>query len=668
MNVNQRLVTADDIVKFQWPSNPTISPDGKLVVYEKTVVREREDDYDTQLHLTDIRGTKSRVLTTAGSRNLAPAWSPDSRAIAFLSNRENGMQAWLLPLDGGEAVQLTRFRHGISSLLWSPDGQYLYGLVPVHTKTRSIEVLAADKTAKELDDQIARENKAWIASQKRYDQPYYKLDGAGLHRDLTQQLVAIHVETGEWKQLTSEPYDICDPTISPNGSYIAFTANRDEPPIFGGQILRVPSAGGEVETLYTNRDARVPVYSPDGSQIAFSGNTEHCQLYVMDCDGGNVILLSGEYPYSLGDYSFTDMYHLRYPLRPQWSRDGAWIYALCTREGKNEIVRFSREQNGASPEVVAGGQRTIFHFSYDGQDSLAIACSTSYHPGQIAFIDQTGEELRLDDCNDALMQELIVSLPEEFTYTSVDDWQIQGFLLKPAQFTPGKKYPVLLDIHGGPHSMFSFAYFHQMQLFAAQGFAVLYLNPRGSSGFGKGFSEAVHGDYGGKDHLDLLHGLAEALRRYDFLDASRVAVNGISYGGFMVNWLLTKTDRFFAAISEGCISNWISMYGTSDICPTFVNREFLGKTDLETLWKHSPLAYVDKVKTPLLLMHAEQDLRCPMEQAEQFYAHLKRQGSEVELLRMPDSSHGLLQIGKPSLRKARLQAMVDFVTVRLPQG
>ncbi|MED1793707.1 S9 family peptidase [Brevibacillus nitrificans] len=666
MREMKRLVTPEDIVKFQWPSNPTISPDGKKVVFEKTVARTKENDYETHLHLSDRNGEEKRTLTTAGTSNLSPAWSPDSKAIAYLSNRENGMQAWLLSLEDGQESRITHFRHGISSLIWAPDGEYLYGLVPVQSQTTGIEVLDRSKTAEELNEQIAAENKAWAAGPKRYVQAFYKLDGAGLDRGLRRQLVAIHLDTGEWKQLTNGLFDVSEPTISPDGSYIAFVAYGGDAPLYGGQILRVPTKGGEIEILHAEADAKVPTYSPDGKWIAFYANKEHKQLYVMEEAGGKARLLSGEYPYAMGDLAFTDAYFLRYPVHPQWSRDSKWIYVQTTREGRNEVVRFSQES--AAFEVVVNGDRTLFHFSYDGNDGLAIAYSSPDQPGRIAVVSNEGAEVRLDDCNDELMSELIVVEPEEFTFTSVDDWQIQAFLLKPAHYTPGEKYPILLDIHGGPHSMFCYAYFHQMQVFAARGFAVLYINPRGSSGFGREFSEAVHGDYGGKDHLDLLHGLEEAIQRFDFLDKSRVAINGISYGGFMVNWLVTKTDQFFAAISEGCISNWVSMYGTSDISPIFIDHEFAGKTDMESLWRHSPLAYVDKVKTPLLLMHSEQDLRCPIEQAEQFYTYLKRLGREVEFLRMPDASHGLLQIGKPALRVARVQAMIDFISERLPQA
>ncbi|RNB78773.1 S9 family peptidase [Brevibacillus fluminis] len=668
MSVTKRLVTAEDLYQFQWPSRPTLSPNGNHVIYEKTIVREREDDYETQLFLADVDGKGSRVLTTSGNTNRGPVWAPDSNEIAFVSDREYGTQAWLLSLAGGEAVRLTRFRYGIHSLFWSPDGQYLYGLVLV-ASGREVELIDSGLSSKAWQEELERENRTWANGPKRYDWSYYKLDGSGLQKGLQPQLVAIHLASGDWRQLTRGSYAVCEPAISPDGAYVAFTANRDRDGVslYGGQIFRVSTSGGEPELLFNRTEAQLPTYSPDGKWIAFFADIEHKALYRMGSDGGEVISLSAAYPFSFGDATFTDMRYIRYPLAPQWSHDSSAVYALSTRAGRNEVVRFATSNDGSAPKVVVDGDRTIFHFSYDGDNRLALAYSTATHPGMIAVTSGDGEEVRLDDCNDELMAQLVVAQPEEFSYTSEDGWGIQGFLLKPTQMEPGQKYPVLLDIHGGPHSMFGYAYFHQMQLFAANGFAVVYLNPRGSSGFGKPFFEAVHGDYGGKDHLDLQNGLAEAIRRYPFLDERRIAVNGISYGGFMVNWLLTKTDAFFAAVSEGCISNWISMFGTSDICPAFMEQEFAGQTDVETLWRHSPLAHVSRVKTPLLLIHAEQDLRCPMEQAEQFYTHIKRQGGDVEFLRIPNASHGLLQIGKPALRVARLQAMVGFIAERLPQ-
>lgn len=686
-----RTTVPEDIYNFEWPSNPVISPDGQQVVYERTIAV-KENNYETHLYLSDVEGKTRRVLTSSGTRNVNPIWSPDGKTIAFISNRAYGMQVWLLSLDGGEARCLTKFRQGISSIVWAPNGKTIYGLVPV-VEHSELETFHENATINEAKSEKEQEDKLWRDGAKRYLHLYYKNDGTGFHKPYKRQIVAIHIETRTFVLITKGINEVHQPDVSPDGKYIVFSSNAEnENFLFGGKVYRVSSSGGDAELLYSDTEASSPSYSPDGKWIAFFGNhAEQKELLVIPSEGGDARCLSKKYQDTLLDMTFTDMRNLRYALRPQWSNNSRYIYALSTHEGRNEIVRFSNVKNDDHPVIIAGGDRTIFHFSFDGEETISMAYSTVNHPGKISAIriDETNTahcnyrypteafsqlhvpifpetEVRLDDCNDKLLSELIVVEPEVFSYKSVDNWYMQGFILKPANFDPEKRYPVLLDIHGGPHSAYGFTYFHQLQLFAAQGYAVIYTNPRGSSGFGVEFTNAVHGDYGGKDMNDILNGLDFALQKNQYLDKNRVAVNGISYGGFMVNWLISHTDRFFAAVSEGCISNWISMYGTSDIAPYFIDQEFLGKTDLENLWKFSPLAYVDNVKTPLLLLHNEDDLRCPIEQAEQFYSHIKRRGGEVELVRIPQSSHGLLQYGKPELRIARLNSMLDFINRHLP--
>ncbi|MFB7140476.1 S9 family peptidase [Gottfriedia sp. NPDC056225] len=689
-----RLTKPEDIYRFEWPSNPVISPDGKQVIYEKTKACEKENDYNTHLFLANIEGTMDQQLTTNGKSNTQPIWSSNGNTIAYLSNRSYGSQIWLLSLDSKQERCLTKFKYGISSIIWSPNRDMIYGLVPV-AQNKEVEVFNENISEAEAIDEINARNKQWHEGSKRFNKLYYKNDGIGLQPPHTRQLVSINVKTGEFEQLTNRPHHISEPTISPDGKYIAFTSSNDgESGLYGKRIYTIPAHGGEEKLVYPKANAHSPSYSPDGKWIAyFSYYYNQIQLQLIPAYGGEVRHLSKQYHDTLGDMIFTDMRFLKSPLKPQWSRNGQYVFCLGTREGRNEIVRFAVDDSDGRGRIVIGGDRTIFHFSYNGDQTFVLAYSSYEHPGKIAVVNvknNTGyhyikrepmeefsipevpslftNEVRIDDCNDAYISEVKVVKPKVFSYRSEDKWQIQGFVLKPANFEEGKKYPVLLDIHGGPHSSFGFTYFHQMQLFSAQGFAVVYLNPRGTSGFGEDFTNAVCGDYGGKDMIDLFNGLNEALRRFDFLDKNKVAVNGISYGGFMVNWLITHTDQFFAAVSEGCISNWISMYGTSDIAPEFMDVEFQGKTDVVSLWKRSPLAYVENVNTPLLLLHNESDLRCPIEQAEQFYSHIKRKGGEVQFVRVPNSSHALLQIGKPTLRIQRLEAMLDFVTSQLQES
>ncbi|KQL33964.1 hypothetical protein AN960_20205 [Bacillus sp. FJAT-25509] len=688
-----RLTIPEDIYRFEWPSNPVISPDGKHVIYEKTKARQNENDYESHLFLSNIEGKTDEQLTTNGTSNTYPIWSPKENSIAYLSNCSYGSQIWVLSLDSRQETCLTKFKHGISSIVWSPNSDLIYGLVPV-AQDGEVEVFDENISEAEASDEINGRKKLWLEGSKHFNKLYYKNDGIGLQTQFIRQLVSINVKTGEFKQLTNRQNHLSNPAISPNGKYISFTSFNDgESGLYGGRIYSIPTHGGEEKLVYPEANAHSPSYSPDGKWIAFfSYRHNQIQLFLIPADGGDARCLSKQYHDTLNDMIFTDMRFLKSPLKPEWSQNGKYVFCLGTREGRNEIVRFAVEDSDGRGLIVVGGDRTIFHFSYNGDQTFVVAYSSVKHPGKIAVVNvekDTGNhykkrepseefsipeapslstnEVRLDHCNDALLSEVKVVKPAVFSYLSEDDWQIQGFVLKPANFEEGKKYPVLLDIHGGPHSSFGYTYFHQMQLFSAKGFAVVYLNPRGTSGFGTDFTNAVCGDYGGKDMNDLLNGLNEALRRFDFLDKNKVAVNGISYGGFMVNWLVTNTDQFFAAVSEGCISNWVSMYGTSDIAPEFLEVEFFGKTDVESLWKRSPLAYVENVNTPLLLLHNESDLRCPIEQAEQFYSQIKRRGGEVQFTRIPNSSHALLQTGKPTLRIERLEAILDFVTSHLPE-
>ncbi|UNO50861.1 alpha/beta hydrolase family protein [Alicyclobacillus acidoterrestris] len=240
--------------------------------------------------------------------------------------------------------------------------------------------------------------------------------------------------------------------------------------------------------------------------------------------------------------------------------------------------------------------------------------------------------------------------------------------MRPAGFQAGKTYPVILEIHGGPQLNYGYAMFHEMQWFAANGYAIVYTNPRGGKSYGQTFVNAVRHHYGEQDAADVINGLDAALERFDFLDKNRVAVTGGSYGGFMTNWLIGHTNRFFAAVSQRSISNWISFYGCSDIGPLFVESQLVesAKENLTRLWEMSPLKYAQRVTTPLLLLHSENDLRCPIEQAEQFYTWLRSQGKETQLVRIPNASHGLSRNGKPSLRIKRLEAIFDYIDEHLP--
>lgn len=263
---------------------------------------------------------------------------------------------------------------------------------------------------------------------------------------------------------------------------------------------------------------------------------------------------------------------------------------------------------------------------------------------------------QLTDANKDYLNRVTLSEPEEIQFTTSDGWPIQGWLLRPYGFKEGKKYPFVLEVHGGPHAMYGQTYFHELQLLAAKGYVVLYTNPRGSHGYGQKFVDACRGDYGGKDYRDLMEAVDYALKSYSFIDETRMGVTGGSYGGFMTNWIVSHTNRFKAAVTQRSISNWLSFYGVSDIGFFFTKWEH-GYNLLENpekLWDFSPLKYAKNVETPLLILHGEQDLRCPIEQAEQLFITLKHLKKEVEFVRFPGANHELSRSGEPQLRIERL--------------
>jgi len=711
--MDKRPITAEDIQRFELAANPALSPDGTLVVYQRTTTDTEENGYRTHLWIAPVDASHpARPLTTTGTRNTGAAWSPAGDTLAFISNRSHGSQVWLLNMaGGGEAVRLTHFRRAITALRWSPDGSTLYGLVPA-PYDGDVEVFDANLSEKEARTQFEKEDKEWRESPKRYNRIHYKMNGIGLRRHLMPQLVAVDVRTGDFRQLTRGDMGVSSPAVSPDGQDIAVVSNRHPNREVEQQehqhVYLVPAAGGELTLLTDQVSARDVSWSPDGRFLAVFGvgselyqyrSAAQSKLFLISRDGQHVSELTASFPDALSNATGSDVHAEGGGPGPVWTRDGAAIFAISGREGRAEVVRFPVGPDGqlAGPAgAVMGGDRNVFAFAtHDGHQLVAIY-GTPTDPSRVVTVDVSGEgsgrprpfravtdrmdqapvpfypanETRLDADNQWLA-EVELSTPEPFWYTSADDWAAEGWVMRPIGCQPGKRYPVILEIHGGPATNYGYMMFHEMQWLAAQGYAVLYTNPRGSTSYGQEFVNAVRLHYGENDAVDILNGLDAAVAQFDFLDGQRVAVTGGSYGGFMTNWLVGHTDRFFAAVSQRSISNWISFYGASDIGPGFVEHQlgvalFDSPEDRETLWRKSPLAYVADVKTPLLLVHSEEDLRCPMEQAEQFYIAIKRHGGEVELFRVPQATHELSRSGKPKLRLARLNNLFEWIDTHCP--
>ncbi|WP_017185690.1 alpha/beta hydrolase family protein, partial [Alkalibacillus haloalkaliphilus] len=305
----------------------------------------------------------------------------------------------------------------------------------------------------------------------------------------------------------------------------------------------------------------------------------------------------------------------------------------------------------------------VFGFDINPHEQTALlTVSKPTNPSELYELELTNGNLKqLTQFNESFMNEVELVEPEPISYKSKDDWQVHGWFMKPVGFEDGQKYPMVVNIHGGPHAFYGNSFFHEMQYLAASGYAVLFVNPRGSHSYGQEFVDAVRGDYGNGDYLDIMNGVDYVLNEYDWVDENRLGVTGGSYGGFMTNWIVGHTNRFKTAVTQRSISNWISFRGVSDIGYYFNDWQIKADfSDLDKMWKHSPIAYVDQIDTPLKIIHNELDFRCPIEQAEQLYIALKYQKKETEFVRFPESDHNLSRTGKPSLRIERLNHIVGW--------
>ena len=665
---DKRRLIPEDLYKLAFIADPQISPDGTRIAYTRTVIDEKTKEYRSHIWVVNADGTCNRQFTAGPKSDTTPRWSPDGTNLAFVSDRNGEKQIFVIPAGGGEAHQVTKMRYGASSPVWSPDGKSIAFVAPVDPSDRP------EDYEKPLDSKEKEE-----LEKKKRDEPTVvtrlkaKADSAmGLLSPRRNHVFVIDAEgTGPARQLTTGEYDYDSPSWSPDEKYIAVSSNRSPDADWEtwiSDIFVVPAGGGELRQL-TRREgpAYLPVWTPDGKFIVYVGNKqEHGtatldRLWKVPVEGGDPVPLTESFDRSVGNSCLTDS---RYGASEGGVRvvpDGKTIYFLASDSGRTSV--FSVPIDGGAVSLVLGGDREIYGFSLDSSASkLAIAYSTPTLPGDVALYDLAScSEKTLTFSNKNLLDQVYLIEPELVPFSAADGLEEYGWIMKPVGYQPGKKYPAILEIHGGPHSTYGYAFFLEFQLLASAGYGVIYTNPRGSEGFGQHFVKAVIGDYGGMDYKDLMTWVDKAIS-LGFIDESRLGVTGGSYGGFMTNWIVGHTDRFSAAVTQRSISNWLSFFGVSDIGYTFAVRELGGDPvhDTEKLWRFSPLAYVDNVKTPLLILHSEQDMRCPIEQGEQLYVALKKAKREVEMLRFPGSNHELSRSGRPALRVARLKHILRW--------
>lgn len=651
---SKRAIKADDFTRLEVYSDPQISPDGKGYAFVSTVINE-EKEYESQLYYQDLKTEAIKQWTFGKGKNSHPRFSPDGKQVVFQSDRSGIPQIWLLPLEGGEAKQITTFKNGAVNPEWSKDGKYI-ALTARLEKDEAIHD-QQELTKEERQKEQQEKNKL----PRVINRLKYKSDAGGLLDDKKSQIILCDIAANAFTQLTTSNQDYAFQDISPDGTTMLFAANLNEDADFEltNDLYELDIATKKVTKLTNEKGAYDRArYSPSGDKIVCFGHeldyagATLTEIYLFDAQTGERKILSEDWDFQIGDMMIGDIGLGEAEIGPVWSKDGEKIYFIGTDHGATGLYAVDA---AGELETIYIKDDHVFAFSH-GEEGFVLGIGSPEDPGNFYRLPHDGEKEKITDANAKILNEVALSTPEEVKIAAEDGWNIQGWLLRPYRFEKGKKYSLVLEIHGGPHMMYGQTFFHEMQLLAAKGYAVLYANPRGSHGYGQEFVDACRHDYGGKDFADVMCAVDHVIRNYSFIDENRLGVTGGSYGGFMTNWIVGHTNRFKAAVTQRSISNWLSFYGVSDI-GYFFNKWEHGLNlldDPQKLWEISPLKYAGNVETPLLILHGELDLRCPIEQAEQLYVTLKHLKKDVEFVRFPGANHELSRSGDPTMRIERL--------------
>ncbi len=658
-----RGITPEDYYAFEFVSDPQISPDGQLVAYVVTRVDRAQNRRNSSIWMTSTNGRAPWQFTTGPQSSNSPRWSPDGKWLAFLSARpaepasattpserstsatplpsptspgtaasalpsdQPRSQVYLLSMSGGEARRITNLKNGVSSFRWSPDGGRLVVVSRIGLS----------------DSRVDARDRSERSDVRHYKNTSYKFNDTGWFDDRRTHLWIVDVNSGSAKQITEgHDWNDTDPQWSPDGRRIAFVSNRtgkEYDQNRNSDVWVVSADGGPLTKISDHDEAdNSPRWSPDGKTIAFTGvikQRDHPKIWLAPATGGAPSVLAANGLNLI-------------PGGLEWSGDGKWLLFEAGVKGETHLFRV--DLNKKSIAQVTSGARAVRNVDFHWASGIMVYMANDFqHLDNLYAADLNGKnERRLTNLNEALWKQLRLAEVERFTYRSADDFEIDGFLVKPVGWEEGNKYPLILSIHGGPAAMYGVDWFHEFQGYAARGYVVLYTNPRGSTGYGQEFERAIVGEWGGKDYVDVMNGVDAALKKYPWLDGERMGVTGGSYGGYLTNWIVGHTDRFKAAVTLRSVTNFISDEGTRDGAyghtPDF-GGDLFEKFDL--YWERSPLKYAKNVKTPTLILHSDNDFRVPLEQGEQWFRALKHFGVTAEIVMFPRENHNLTRTGEP---------------------
>jgi acylaminoacyl-peptidase len=647
-------LTPDTLWDWRTATEPQISPDGRSVVYVIGWSDRMNDAMYSNLRIVNADGKQLRPLTQGAFRDSSPRWSPDGTRLAYLSNRSGRRQIHVRWMDTGQEARITDLQHSPSNITWSPDGASIAFTRRVPGKPSwLVKMPGRPAGAKWADPPIVVTELRW------------RSDGGGILRPGKTHVFVVPVTGGTPRQVTSGDYDHgrrSGLAWTPDGRSILVSAQRipdAEYSLEGDDIYAFNLAGGAVRQLTTRKGPDTnPTPSPDGKKIAYVGYDFKHQsytvrhLYVMDSDGTD--------PRPLPDSLDRDV------SSPRWSADSKTIYFTADDRGATYVYSVTtdgklRQLSKTRHRCTGYGLPRAFSVAANGR--VAAMCSTPKEPYDIITftLDRPNEVTRLSAVNESLLADRAIGDVEEITYKSFDGRPIHGWIIKPPGFDPSKKYPLVLEIHGGPHYMYGVEFNHELQSFAGRGFVVLYTNPRGSTGYGEEFGNIIHMKYPGDDYKDLMAGVDVMLAK-GYVDPKKLCVTGGSGGGLLTAWTIGQTDRFAAAVSQFPVTNWITQVGTAD------NGYRHAASWMKAMpWEkpqqyidHSPIFLAGNFKTPTMVITGEADYRTPIAESEELYFALKARKVDSVLVRIPDEPHGM-RGAHPSHRVAKLEHILAWL-------
>ena len=662
---SRRRITPEDLLRLHFICDPQISPDGGTIVFVKKHVGDK-NEYVSNLWLVAASGGEPRQFTSSG-KDSAPRWSPAGDRIAFVSGRDKPKpQVYTISAGGGEAVALTAFPEGwIGSFKWSPDGKL------IAVSFREQDPQWTDEAKKKRKDDGSSDPPRVL------DDIWYRLDGDGYFNAQRYHLYLVDVASGNHRKVyTRDALGFFSFDFSPDSKRLVIGTNRDHRALmkdWNDDLLLLEVGTGKLKAIPNlPRGPKDSVcFSPRGDLVAYAGReggddvygTENLELWVCDPVKGRARSLTGGEDYCLLAIALSDVADVVFGPTFRWSPDGGRLYVQLGWHGESHIA-----------SVGTGGDRVIFltsgpimhqmgNLSTDGK-RMALWTSHAAAPDEVAVGEVAPRSIAvrvLTSFNKSLLGERDVAKIQSHWVKAADGTRVQLWVMRPPGFKPGRRYPSVLQIHGGPHAQYGVGFFHEFQVLAAAGYVVFFSNPRGSKGYGRDHCAAIRGSWGGADWQDI-QAVIEFAKSRPYVNSARLGIMGGSYGGYMTNWAIGHCHDFAAAITDRCVSNLLSMAGSSDF-PDRPDHYWPGNPwdRAETRWAQSPIRYFNKVKTPTLVIHSEGDLRCNIEQAEQVFTSLMVRGVPTRFVRYPRStSHGLSRGGPPDTRLHRLQQILGW--------